>query len=693
MKLRQLFLNESGNKSELALIVAMVGILLVLFTPIPAILLDFLLITNFSFALLILLLTFYAERPLSFSTFPTLLLIATLFRLSLNVAATRLILTDGYAGEVISAIGEHVVAGNYVIGLVVFSILIVVQFVVVTSGAQRVAEVAARFTLDSMPGKQMSIDADLNMGLIDEQEARTRRRDIEREANFYGAMDGASKFVKGDAVAGIVIILINIIGGLSIGLAQHGLSWSDALHTYTLLTVGDGIVTQIPALVISTATGIIVTRAATDSQFGQELVSQITNYPRSLVMVAVGLMGMAMLPGLPLLPVSFLLIIVIVSAYFAFQQKPVAAVQQVNEKRMPTADKDENLYEQIQVEPIEIYLGNNLLDLTTGGDGDLLERIKQFRRQFAFEMGFVFPHVKVKDGISVGDDEYKILIFGSKVGGGELYLKKWLAISPVETKTTLDGIETRDPTYGLPAVWINSDQKRIAKEKGYTLVDPSTVIVTHFCELMRNNSPDLLTRVEVEQLLKRVRSTHLSLLEEIIPSAVSYSDVQKCFQNLLREKVSIRNIEMILELIADYARTIKDMDDLTEKIRSGLGRAICEALVDKTGKLNVISLDPALEQTLIGGLRNTDGRVSLLIDPGISERIIRQIVPMSEGMMKGNIRPVLLVSHAVRRHVKRILQRVVPHVSVLSVSEIPSGIGINSYAVVDLNAENKQKIR
>lgn len=683
--------NLFGTRSEVALVFAMVGILLVLFTPIPAMLLDFLLILNFSFGLLILLLTFYTDKPLAFSTFPAILLIATLFRLSLNIASTRLILDGGYAGEVINAIGEYVVGGNYIIGLVVFAILIVVQYVVVTNGAQRVAEVAARFTLDSMPGKQMSIDADLNMGLIDEKEAKERRKNIEKEANFYGAMDGASKFVKGDAIAGIIIVLINIVGGLTVGLAQMGLTWGEALHTYTLLTVGDGIVTQIPALVISTATGIIVTRAATDAMFGEEITRQIARYPKSLVVVGVGLAGMLLLPGVPWFPVLAILLLVAVGAFFAYRSHSQVEPEDIKDD-VKSKSQDSDLYNEIQVEPIEIFAGETLIDLIGKDGSQFMEKIRQFRKQFALEMGFVIPPVKVKDSYAPDAIRYQISLFGAKIADGELYPNALLAISPTEKRQPLEGIETKDPTYGLPAVWISQEQRQDAKKKNYTLVDSLTVIVTHFSEIIRNHASELLTRSETENLLARIRKTQPALVEELIPNILSMSEVQHVLQQLLAEKVSIRNIELIIEALIEQGKLIKSPEELAEKVRSSLSRSICEPLLDKENKLQVVTLEPILEQALISGIRQLDTRTTLVVDPLVTERLIKQLTTQVEKMLSRNLRPVLLVSPTLRRHIRKLVARVLPHLSVLSLNEIPSTLHIASYAVIQMPRDERKTL-
>jgi len=538
-----------GERSELALVGLLAGILLVLFAPIPAGLLDFLLISNFSLALLVLLLTFYMQRPLEFSTFPSLLLVATLFRLGLNVAATRLILSDANAGQVIAAIGNHVVGGNYVIGLIVFIVLIVVQYVVVTNGAQRVAEVAARFTLDGMPGKQMSIDADLNMGLIDQNEARERRKNIEREANFYGAMDGASRFVKGDAIAGIIIILVDIIGGLAIGVAQKGMSWGEALQTYTLLTVGDGIVTQVPALIIATGTGIIVTRAASDARLGAEVTRQVMAYPRTIAMVVIVLLALALLPGLPAFPVLVLAVGAAALFWYAFKRSTATTPEQ-NEAESAQSTDSEDLYASLKVDPVELAIGSGLVPLA-GADGSVLaEKLATFRKQFALDMGVVLPPVRVREDRRQGPDRYEIRLFGTRVADGEARSGWLLAINPGGPRPPLTGITATDPAYGLPAVWIEEGTRQNAKTGGYTVVDASTVFVTHLTEVLKQQAHNLLTRAETEKLVARVRATQSGLVDELVPKLLSIGDVQRVLQALVRERVPIRNIEAILEVLA-----------------------------------------------------------------------------------------------------------------------------------------------
>ncbi len=692
--------------SDIALVLLVLGVLVVLFAPIPSGLLDFLILTNFSFAFLVLLLTFYMARPVEFSTFPSLLLIATLFRLSLNVAATRLILSDGDAGRVIGAIGAFVVGGNYVIGLIVFLILIVVQYVVVTSGAQRVSEVAARFTLDSMPGQQMSIDADLNMGFIDQAEAQRRRKNIEKEAGFYGAMDGASKFVKGDAIAGIIILLINIIGGLVIGVMQHGLPWGQALQTYTLLTIGDGIVTQVPALVIAVGTGIIVTRSSSDTNLSREALRQVSSFPKTLLMVALALGGLLVLPGIPAIPTLVLTAGFLLAAtllYRAAKVKSDNAAQgmgdPIDPENLAVADgtaaaaASDDPYTLLQVEPVEVHLGGNWGPVINQPGSVFMERIASFRKQHANEFGLVLPRVRFKDSSRLSADRYEIHLDGVLVGKGEARADRLLAIHPSGDTKSIPGEPTRDPTYGLPALWIEERQREAAAQAKFTLVDAPTVFMTHLTEMLRRESATLLTRSEVDRLLSRVRKSQPGLVEELIPTVLSASDVQKVLQNLLREKVSIRHVEAILETLADAGRATRDTAQLTEIVRQRLGHAICQGLIGEASALQVLTLDPAIEsqflqsmQIAVGeaGATTAAGTQPFVIDPRLSEQLIKRLVQQAERMMKSNLLPVLLCAPELRRHVRGLSERVMPHLRVLSMAEVPHTIELKSFGIVQL---------
>jgi flagellar biosynthesis protein FlhA len=673
-----------ADQSELVLVLLLASILLVLFTPIPPGLLDFLLICNFSFALLILLLTFYMARPLEFSTFPSLLLVATLFRLGLNISATRLILGEANAGRVIAAIGEHVVGGNYVIGLIVFVVLIIVQFVVVTSGAQRVAEVAARFTLDSMPGKQMSIDADLNMGLINQDEARERRRQIEREANFYGAMDGASRFVKGDAIAGILIIIVNVVGGLSIGVGQHGMSWAEALSNYTLLTVGDGIVTQIPALVISIATGIIVTRAASDARLGAEVARQVLAHPPTIAILACTLLALATLPGIPLWPVAVLLPLTAGLYLFARRRGTPTAPATSKPPVASGTGGAEDLYRALKVDPVEVALGSSLIPLV-GQDGAVLaERLAVVRKQYALDMGVVLPLVRVRDEKRLAPDHYEVRIFGTRVGEGAVQADRLLAINPGNVKGEIPGVPAREPAYGLPAVWITEEQRAPARSLGFTVAEAETVFMTHITELLKQNAHNLITRAEAERLVARVRETQAGLVDELIPKVLSYGDIQRVLQGLVRERVPIRNIDAILEVLADHGGKLKEPEALTELVRERLGPLICQQLADAKGELSVITFEPAVEQALAGAVRAVDDRPTLILEPRYAEQVLRKLSEEVERLARGNTRPVLLCAPTLRRHVRRFTERLVPQLVVLSLNEVPTQLNLRSAAVVRL---------
>jgi len=686
-----------GRHRDVAMVALVLGVLVVLFAPIPAGLLDFLILTNFNFAFLILLLTFYMARPVEFSTFPSLLLVATLFRLSLNVAATRLILSDGDAGRVIAAVGAFVVGGNYVIGLIVFLILVVVQYVVVTNGAQRVSEVAARFTLDSMPGQQMSIDADLNMGFIDQVEAQRRRKNLEKEAAFYGAMDGASKFVKGDAIAGIIILLINIVGGLVIGVMQHGLPWGQALATYTLLTIGDGIVTQVPALVIAVGTGIIVTRSASDANLSTEALRQVTSSPKALLILAGALLGLVVLPGIPLAPTLALEALVLGVAWLVWRAARgrgaadakgggPAGGGAAKGGKGPGADPEgEDAYALLTVEPVEVHLGSQWVAVVNAPGSPFQDRIAALRNTFAMEYGMILPRVRFKDAARLGPDRYEIVLDGVTCARAEVRADRLLAIHPAGDTRSIPGTPTRDPTYGLPALWIEEQQRLAAQAARFTLVDGPGVFMTHLSEVLHREAATLLTRAETDRLLARVRQTQPSLVEELIPTVLSVGDVQKVLQSLLREKVSIRHLEAILETLADAGRQTKDAQLLTEAVRQRLGRSICQGLLGEASALQVLTLDPAIESEFLRSLqaaRGAEGGGGFVLEPTLAEKLMSRLVQQSERMMKSNLLPVLLCAPELRRHIRALSERVMPHLRVLSMAEIPGNVELKSWGVV-----------
>jgi flagellar biosynthesis protein FlhA len=674
-----------GANADMALVILVVGVLAVLFAPIPPSLLDFLIIANFAFAMLILLLTFYVVKPVEFSTFPSLLLVATLFRLSLNVAATRLILSDGDAGRVIGAVGSYVVGGNYVIGLIVFLILVVVQYVVVTSGAQRVSEVAARFTLDSMPGQQMSIDADLNMGFIDQAEAQRRRLELSRESAFYGAMDGASKFVKGDAIAGIVIMLINIVGGLVVGVMQRGMRWGDALQTYTLLTIGDGIVTQVPALVISVGTGLIVTRSATGGNLGSQAMGQITAFPKTLWLVAAALLGLLLFPGIPSIPVLIIMLVVVAAVLLRRKVQQQAAAQGAEtEASSEQKSADEAGYAALKVEPVEVSLGAALAPYLGAEQSVVKERLAAFRKQFSFESGLLLPGVRFRDGAGLDPNAYELSIFGVVTARGEIHRDRTLAIRTLAQARKLQGIETVEPAFGLPAYWIEDHERETARASKYTLVDPTTALVTHLCEVLREHSPQLLTRRETEALLQPVRERQPGLVEELVPTQLSMSDVQRVLQSLLRERVSVRHIDAILETLSEQVKVTKDIAMLTEYVRQRLGPMICQPLTRSDGTLNVLTFDPVVEQRLVQGLRDAAeaGNPGIVVEPKLAEQVLSKLFTSCESMAQKSLMPVLLCSPELRRHVRSLCERVVPQLHVLSMAEVPRTINLRAFSAI-----------
>lgn len=664
-------------KSELLVILLAIGILLILFVPVAPFVLDVLLILNFSWALTVLLLTFFTDKPLAFSTFPPLLLLSTLFRLGLNVSATRLILADAHAGRVIEAMGAHVIRGNYVMGLVVFFILVVVQYVVVSNGAQRVAEVAARFTLDSLPGKQMSIDADLNMGLVSREQAQERRRQIEREASFYGAMDGASKFVKGDAIAGILILLINILGGFAIGMAQKGMSLQEALETYTLLTAGDGLVTQIPALIISIATGIIVTRAATDSHLGEAVSRQIAAFPGALVLVCMALCGFLTISGMPLLPVLLVLGIFAVSARFASRLKP--------EAETPRLTPAESLNNRLRIHPVDILMHPRLHETLLQTEALFVERIGRLREQTALELGVILPEVRFLPETRLTWPHYQIVLQGNARPTHPLYPEKVLVLlNPGDRQhqaTWLQGAGVRDPAFGLPAVWCAPDIRTEAQVRGLRVQEPPEVLLAHLHETLKDALPELLTREETLRLLDN-SSLH-SLRDELIPALMSTGQVMRVLQKLLDEKVSIRPLETILEVLLEHAKTSSDPALLAELVRVRLSDAICTRLAGGQAFLSVLTLAPGLEQQLANAFTSNGWAPS----PALTEHFLRALAREVENMLGTRRRPILLCSSIIRRHVRELTRRILPHLSVLAMNEIPVSLQVESFATLDTEQE------
>jgi len=679
--------------SEAILAVAVVGILMVMIIPIPTGALDIFLAFNITFAIVILLTAMYTLKPLDFSIFPGLLLMTTLYRLALNVASTRLILLHGNegpgaAGQVIKAFGSFVVGGNYFVGLVIFVILVIVNFIVITKGAERIAEVAARFTLDAMPGKQMAIDADLNAGLIGEGEARKRREVISQEADFYGAMDGAAKFVRGDAIAAIIITLINIIGGLLVGVIQQRMDLSTALQNYTILTIGDGLVSQIPALIISTSAGLIVSRAASGASMGKEFARQFSLQPRALFLAGCLVFFLGLVPGLPTLPFIILGGGMAALGHFITRAKRRSDERQLAEKAAepPPSFTPEQAEQLLPLDLMELEVGYGLIPLVDEEQqGDLLERIKSIRQQFALEMGIIVPPLHVRDNLQLKPGEYAIIIKGNEITRTELMIDYFLAMDPGDAKRPVDeAIPTREPAFNLPAFWVPESKREEAQFAGFSVVDLSTVVATHLSEIIRTHAHELLGRQEVQRLLDNLAKTNPKVVEELVPSLLSLGQVQKVLQNLLRERVSIRDLLTILETLADYAATTKDPDILTEYARQSLSRSIVRPYVTAEGVLPVMTSDPQIEDMVAEAVQTTEHGSYLNLDPGLAQKVIVAVQKKVEEFMDQNLQPILLTSPLVRRHFRRLMERFVPVLVVVSHNELVPDIEIRSLGMVNL---------
>jgi len=654
--------------------------------PLPASLLSFLLIINITLSLLILLVALFTQEVLDFSVFPALLLVMTLFRLCLNISTTRLILLHAYAGEVIQKFGGFVIGDNPVVGFIIFLILVVIQFIVITKGAERVSEVAARFTLDAMPGKQMSIDADLSAGLITEQEAKERRAKIQQEADFYGAMDGASKFVRGDAIAAIVIVVINILGGFLIGLVQKGMDFQQALQTYTVLTVGDGLVTQIPALLISTSAGIIVTRAAADSTFGIDLTKQLFSYPRAMA-IAGGLLLFLGICGLPFVPILIISGALFGMSYLLNRSLVNARIEEeerVRTRELEEAKKPEHVFSLVQVDPLEVELGYNLLPLVDEKqEGDLLDRIVLIRRQIALEFGFIVPPIRLRDNMQLSPNDYVIKVKGVEVGKGNLVLNHCLVLGP-DVQEKLEGIKTTDPTFGLPALWIPVSRKEEAELTGYTVVDTISVLATHLTEIIKKYAHEILSRQDVQNLLDHVKKTNSAVVNELYPELLNLGEIQKVLSNLLREEVAIRDLVTILEALSDAARATKVPELLTEYVRQSIGRQIIAPyLVDH--KLFVLTLDPELEQVIKDGIQQTEQGSFLALEPQITQKLLSRLVDWTGRVMNAGHQPVVLCSPVVRFHLKRLTEKMIPNLVVVSYNEVLPDINVESLGMVSIN--------
>ncbi len=671
---------------DVVVALAVVGIVLLIVIPIPNFLMDILLTFNISLSLVILLISMYTKEALQFSIFPSLLLITTLFRLCLNISSTKLILGKANAGKVIESFGNFVIGNNPIVGIIIFLIIVIIQFMVITKGAERVAEVSARFTLDAMPGKQMAIDADLNSGLISEGEARERRVKVQREADFYGAMDGASKFVKGDAIAGIIITVINITAGFAIGILQKGMDFSSAASVYTNLTVGDGLVSQIPALLISTATGIIVTRAASDSNLGNDILIQLLSQPKSLYIVS-GVVFSLAFTGLPAIP-NIVLSGLMAFMAFTLQRtiKEAELKQELMEQDVEVDEirKPENVMTLLQVDPIELEFGYGIIPLADANQGgDLLDRVVMIRRQCALELGIVVPIIRLRDNIQLKPNEYLIKIKSIEVASGEIMFDNYLAMNPGTAEGELDGINTTEPAFGLPAVWIGESQKEKAEMMGYTVVDSPSIIATHLTEIIKKYAAELLGRQDVQRLLDNIRETYPALVDEVVPKTLSLGEVHKVLSNLLREDISIRDMVTILETLADYAVITKDTDMLTEYVRQAMSRAITKRFISGK-KSKVITLGQELEQAIIDSIQQTDYGTYLSVDPEISENIARNLMKEVQNVMSLGETPLVLTSPMVRMYFKRMAEGVIPGLTVLSYNEIDPTIEVQSVGMVNV---------
>lgn len=669
--------------------IGVICIIVMMIVPLPEMVLDLLLAFNITISVVIILITMFTTNVLQLSVFPSLLLITTLFRLALNISSTRLILSEAKAGAIIDAFGEFVIGGNYVVGIIIFLILIVINFMVITAGSGRVAEVSARFTLDAMPGKQMSIDADLNSGLIDEREAIKRREDLQAEADIYGAMDGASKFVKGDATAGLIITAINIIGGIIIGVLQKDMSIGDAAQTYVRLTVGDGLVSQIPALLISTAAGILVTTSGSKENLGNTLTKQLTAFPVVSAVASGIMLFLAIVPGMPKPPFLIASAAAGTLAYTLYKEENKKLVTETisEEEEIIEAERKEpeNVMNLINVEPMEVEIGYGLIPLadeSTGGD--LLQRIASVRRQCAIEMGIVVQPIRIRDNLQLKTNEYVIKIRGTVVVSSELMPSMLLCMDPTGDNSDIQGIKTIEPTFGLPAVWINKDQREEAEIKGLTVVDPTTVMVTHLTETIKTHSYELLGRQEVKLIIDNIKEKYSAVVEELIPDLMTIGEIQKILQNLLREKVPIKDIVTILESLADNSRNTRDLELLTEYVRFALARTICNQIVDENKTINVITLSPNIEEIISSNIQKSVQGSFPTVDLETTTKILTSIRNTVDSVYFYNNQPVILVSPNIRSVFRKLIEMVFPHIMVISLNEVPNDVQINSEGVVSI---------
>ncbi|HEX9455311.1 MAG TPA: flagellar biosynthesis protein FlhA [Candidatus Binatia bacterium] len=682
-------MSSKSKLIELMPVLGVMGVIILMVLPMPAFLLDLALVMSLGLSLTILVVSLYVKEPLDFSAFPSVLLFATLFRLALNVATARLVLLRGEdgvnaAGHVIGAFGQFVVAGNYVVGFIVFIILVIINFIVITKGATRIAEVAARFALDAMPGKQMAIDADLNAGLINESEARQRRLRVQKESDFHGAMDGASKFVRGDAVAALIILAVNLLGGFFVGVMQKGMTMSDAAQLYSLLSVGDGLVSQIPALIVSTAAGMIVTRTASNGDFGLEIAKQLLWNPKALNVVAVILAMFIFVPGFPAIPFFLAAVGLAGAANYVGKQDAEDSLEQTPET-IQAAEKSEEPVRPQAVDLVELEVGYELIPLVDGDKGAVVERIRALRRQFLSDKGFLVPQIHIRDNLRLGSKQYVVLVKGVEAGKGELKPGRMLAMNAsgaAQTDAGLYGEATQEPAFGLPALWISSADRERAEAMGYTVVDPETVLITHISELVKRYAPDLLTRQDVQRLLDGLAKEHPKVVEELVPHQLSLGGVQKVLQNLLREEVPVRDLLTIIETLADHAPNGKDTDELTEHVRQALARTITSSLRSPDGLIPVMTFDPKIERMI-----RERAKEGVSIEPQEAQRIMTAVQASVETFGKRGLLPVFLTGAAVRRHLRQLISHYVPQIAVLSHGEIADGVKIQSLGIIRCNDE------
>jgi flagellar biosynthesis protein FlhA len=678
-----------------AVVVFVIMIVALIIIPLPPFFLDFMFIMSISISLMILITTMFIKGPLEFSIFPSLLLITTLLRLALNISSTRLILSNsGQAGQVIATFGSFVLGGNAIVGFIVFIIIIVVQFIVITKGAERIAEVSARFTLDAMPGKQMAIDADLSSGLINEAEAKERRNKIQREAEFFGAMDGATKLVKGDAIASIIIAMVNLIAGTVIGMIQGGMTFSQVLTVYSIATVGDGMVSQIPALMISTATGMVVTRAASDGNLNEDVKNQFLSQPRVLVIAGLVILMMCFIPGAPIIQIAVLSFILIFlginllrTSAAKTQKDEIAEMQEILSEESNEADyyrNIDNVYNLLGVEPIEMEFGYSLLPLVDeASGGSFIDRIVIFRKQFALEMGVVVPTVRLRDNGLINPNQYLIKIKGEEVARGEVLVDYYLALDPGNSSGPIEGIDTIEPAYEIPGKWITENEREMAEVYGYTVIDALSVIVTHMSEVIKRHIHELVSRQDINILLQNVSKVNQAIVDDVIPGVISVSDLQKILTNLLKEGVPIRDMESILETIGDQGVSIKDTDMLTEYVRQKLKRTITRKYTDGSG-IKVISLDQGIENTILSSAKKSDHGTYLAIEPQVVQRIVEGVSDQIEKVKELIHQPVILTSPIVRIYFKRLIDQFLPNLTVLSFNEIEANIQIQAIGIIQI---------